>query len=288
LTPDEAPEVSQESADVNRAAHALKPPPPVWSYFLTPLAVVIGSVIIAGAIWWTADDGKARVIAAPATAAESTVPAGAPVSTVQTLLDAFNAYAKQIGLDLAKFQGCLAKQDITLVNAQFQRGNTLGVNGTPTFFINNKKLVGAQPAAIFDEIVAAELKGSPQTLDGYSPAVKQLAASQPPYFEIIPAKPDVSDANVEGNPKAKVIVAEFSDFQCPFCKRWTDDNIKRVRAELGNDVAFAFLHFPIGQIHPNAAYASLAAVCASDQGKFWQMHDVLFARQDEWASLKAN
>jgi protein-disulfide isomerase len=288
LSTEEAPGQAPEATEPDTDAQALRPPPPVWSYFLTPLAVVIGSVIIAGAIWWTADDGKPATIAAPASVAESTVPAGAPVSTVQTLLDALNGYAKQIGLDLARFQQCLAKQDITLVNAQFQRGNTLGVNGTPTFFINNKKLVGAQPAAIFDEIVAAELKGSPQTLDGYSPAVKQLAASQPPYFEIVPAKPDISDANVEGNPQAKVIIAEFSDFQCPFCKRWSDENMKRVRAELGNDVAFAFLHFPIGQIHPNAAYASLAAVCASDQGKFWQMHDVLFARQDEWATLKAN
>src|SRR6185369_7822963 len=101
------------------------------------------------------------------------------------------------------FQQCVAKQDITLVNTQFQRGNALGVNGTPTFFINNKKLVGAQPAAIFDEIVAAELKGSPQTLDGYSAGVKQLAASQPPYFEIVAAKPDVSGASIEGNPNAK-------------------------------------------------------------------------------------
>lgn len=287
MNPDEPLETAAEAPEPPADEQPLRPPPPVWSYFLTPLAVVLGSIIIAGAIWWTADDGKPAVVAAPVVNAESTVPVAPPVSTAQTLRDAFNTYAKQIGLDLAKFQACIAKQDITLVNAQFQRGNALGVNGTPTFFINNKKLVGAQPAAIFDEIVAAELKGSPQTLDGYSPAIKQLAASQPPYFEIIPAKPDIADANVEGNPKAKVVIAEFSDFQCPFCKRWTDENMKRIRAELGDDVAFAFLHFPIGQIHPNAAYASLAAVCASDQGKFWQMHDVLFARQDEWASLKA-
>ena len=44
--------------------------------------------------------------------------------------------------------------------------------------------------------------------------------------------------------------------------------------------------FPIVQIHPNAGNASLVAICAGEQGKFWPMHDLLFARQTEWANLK--
>ena len=64
------------------------------------------------------------------------------------------------------------------------------------------------------------------------------------------------------------------------------DRLKAVRAKLGNDVALAFLHFPIVQIHPNAGNASLVAICAGKQGKFWPMHDLLFARQTEWAALK--
>ena len=51
-------------------------------------------------------------------------------------------------------------------------------------------------------------------------------------------------------------------------------------------MAIAFLHFPITQIHPNAGNASVAAICAGEQGKFWQMHDLLFARQTEWADLR--
>ncbi len=264
--------------------------PPIWSYFLTPIAVVIGSGVIAGAIWWTNDEnGNSAAGAgdgAPVVGAVSTVEP-TPAPTNAGLLDTFNAYARQVGLDGAKFSQCLGQQEnISLINAQLQRGATLGVTGTPTFFINNKKLVGAQPTAILNEIIEAELKGSPTTLDGYSDAIKQLAASSPPGFQIMDSKPDVSDAEIEGNPGAKVMIAEFSDFQCPFCKRWTETSLGEIRKRLGDDVAIAFLHFPITQIHANAGNASLVAICAGEQGKFWEMHDLLFARQAEWSNLR--
>lgn len=265
--------------------------PPIWSYFLTPVAVVIGSGIIAGAIWWANDDGDDPAAGpggdgAPVVGAVSTVePTPAPSNA--GLLDTFNAYARQVGLDQAKFSQCLAQEEnISLINAQLQRGATLGVTGTPTFFINNKKLVGAQPTSILNEIIEAELKGSPATLDGYSDAIKELAAASPPGFQIMDSKPDVTDAEIEGNPDAKVMIAEFSDFQCPFCKRWTESSIADIRSRLGDDVAMAFLHFPITQIHANAGNASLVAICAGEQGKFWEMHDLLFARQSEWANLR--
>ncbi len=95
----------------------------------------------------------------------------------------------------------------------------------------------------------------------------------------------MSATRIEGNPNAKVMIAEFSDF-CPFCKRWTEASISEVRSRLGDDVAIAFLHFPITQIHANAGNASLVAICAGEQDKFWEMHDLLFARQAEWADLR--
>lgn len=269
--------------------------PPLWTYFLTPAAVVIGAALIAGAVWWTSGDDEDAVLPADASgagaAAMTPAASGSATATAapanRGLLDTFNLYAQNTGLDQAKFSQCLAQdKNVTLINSHLQRGSALGVTGTPTFFINNKKLVGAQPAAVLNEIVDAELKGSPTTLDGYSAAVKQLAAMSPPAFQIMPEKPDVSDAPIEGNRDAKVMIAEFSDFQCPFCKRWTDSSLADIRARLGNDIALAFLHFPIQQIHPNAANASLVAICAGDQGKFWEMHDLLFARQAEWSDLR--
>jgi protein-disulfide isomerase len=264
---------------------------PLWSYFLTPAAVVVGAVIIAGAIWWTDGNGDSAAASpggetAPVVGAVSTVEPTRPAAT-QGLLETFNLYARQVGLDQAKFTQCLGQQEnISLINEQLQRGSGLGVTGTPTFFINNKKLVGAQPTAILNEIIDAELKGSPTTLDGYSAAIQQLAATNPPSFQITNSRPDVSDAEIEGSPNAKVMIAEFSDFQCPFCKRWTESSIVDVRSRLGDDVAIAFLHFPISQIHANAGNASLVSICAGEQGKFWEMHDLLFARQAEWADLR--
>lgn len=296
--PESAPDVLSQSAPTSVSPEPVATGPlyqkkqPLWSYFLTPAAVVVGAVIIAGAIWWTDDDGDASTaspdgdpgaVAGGVSTVEPTQPAGAAAS----LIDTFNGYARQVGLDQGAFGQCLGQQEnVSLINAQLQRGASLGVTGTPTFFINNKKLVGAQPTAILMEIIEAELAGSPTTLDGYSAAVQQLAATSPPSFQIMDSRPDVSDAAIEGSPGAKVMIAEFSDFQCPFCKRWTENSIEDVRSRLGEDVAIAFLHFPISQIHANAGNASVVAICAGEQGKFWEMHDLLFARQTEWSNLR--
>ncbi len=268
---------------------------PLWSYFLTPAAVLVGSLIIAAAVWVDSDtEAESKISGGADAASVATTPAPAPTtsagnSSPTDVLVAFLGYAGQLNLDQQAFRQCLGDaESAAIINTHLQRGSQLGVSGTPTFFINNKKVVGAQPAAIFDEIIAAELKGSPTSLDGYSASVRQLAASNPPRFEIVPSKVDVSDAFIEGDPGAKVMIAEFSDFQCPFCKQWVDATLKRVRSQLGKDVALAFLHFPIVQIHPNAGKASLAAVCAGKQGKFAQMHDILFNRQTEWAKLPSD
>ncbi|MBK6562160.1 MAG: thioredoxin domain-containing protein [Dehalococcoidia bacterium] len=263
--------------------------PPAWSYFLTPAALILGSIVIAATIWWTRDDSSgpgSTFDGAPAADAISSVPTASPAASAPAgLLDTMKNYARQTGLNEAAFSQCLGDSaNVAELNGDLQEGKDLGVTGTPTFFVNNKMLVGAQPTAILEEIIQAELKGSPTTLEGYSAAVRELAAAG--RFSIVAKKPDITGAAIEGNPGAKVVVAEYSDFQCPFCKQWTDTSLKAVRAKLGNDVALAFLHFPIVQIHPNAGNASLVAICAGKQGKFWPMHDLLFARQTEWAALK--
>jgi protein-disulfide isomerase len=264
---------------------------PVWTYFLTPLAVVIGAIIVAGAIWWTDDDndgdaaaanvGPDAFTSAPGDSAAATSPTG--------LLSAFTQYATQLSLDTSEFQQCLGDQErAASISAHLQRGQELGVTGTPTFFINNKMVIGAQPLAIFQEVIDRELSGSPASIDEYSDNVKALAATSPPRFAIVDGPPDVSGAYIEGEAGAKVMIAEYSDFQCPFCQRWAEQALPTLRQDIGEDVAIAFMHFPITQIHPNAGFASFAAICAGEQGEFWGMHDILFARQAEWANLPVN
>ena len=85
-------------------------------------------------------------------------------------------------------------------------------------------------------------------------------------------------ARVRGNPKAKVMIVEFSDFQCPYCGQ-VEATLKRVLAKHQDTVALAFRDYPLTQIHPLAQGAAEASRCAGEQGKFWEYHDLLFGDQ---------
>jgi protein-disulfide isomerase len=85
-------------------------------------------------------------------------------------------------------------------------------------------------------------------------------------------------ARVRGNAKAKVMIVEFSDFQCPYCGQ-VESTLKGILAKHADTVALAFRDMPLTQIHPMAMGAAEAARCAGEQGKFWEMHDLLFADQ---------
>lgn len=86
---------------------------------------------------------------------------------------------------------------------------------------------------------------------------------------------EVGDAPIRGNPKAPVTVVEFSDFQCPYCAR-SRQTVLRVRDAYGDKVRWVFRHFPL-DFHAQARKAGEAGACAGEQGRFWQMHDAMFA-----------
>jgi thiol-disulfide isomerase/thioredoxin len=90
---------------------------------------------------------------------------------------------------------------------------------------------------------------------------------------------DARDAQVRGNPNAALILCEFSDFQCPHCKMM-EPVLSRVLDEYSGQVKLIYKNYPISKLHPEARDAAAAAVAAGDQGKFWPMHDKLFANQD--------
>jgi protein-disulfide isomerase len=85
----------------------------------------------------------------------------------------------------------------------------------------------------------------------------------------------------------KVVIYEYSDFECPYCGTAVPVVDELVRAH-ASEVQLQFLHFPLTGIHPRSMPSAIAAVCADEQGKFWQMHDRLFSSQNslEDADLK--
>jgi len=89
----------------------------------------------------------------------------------------------------------------------------------------------------------------------------------------------LAGAHVKGAPQASVVLVEYSDFQCPFCASYaaaTYPQISRDYVDTGK-VRYAFVNFPIETLHPSAYREHVAAACAADEGRFWEMHDRLFA-----------
>lgn len=93
----------------------------------------------------------------------------------------------------------------------------------------------------------------------------------------------------QGEETAPVTIVEFTDYQCPFCKRafeQTYPEIKKQYMDTGK-VRYLVHDLPL-PIHPNAPAAALAARCAGEQGRYWPMHDAIFTNQDEWANGQAD
>ena len=88
----------------------------------------------------------------------------------------------------------------------------------------------------------------------------------------------------QGNPEAKTVLIEYADFQCPACKAYAPVLSDLEKANSQNMV-FVYRYFPLYQIHFNAKISAYAAEAAYRQGKFWEMHDQLFATQETWSKM---
>lgn len=95
------------------------------------------------------------------------------------------------------------------------------------------------------------------------------------------AKLQVTDADwTQGKPDAKLTLIEYADFECPACGAY-QPVLKQVKEAFKDDLRFVYRQFPL-TMHKNALAAALAAEAAGKQGKFWEMHDLLFAKQKDW------
>src|SRR6185436_4635378 len=141
-------------------------------------------------------------------------------------------YAQEIGLNMCKFKKYFADPKLKeQIQSDQALANSVGANGTPTFMINGREVVGAQPFAAFQTVIDEEIKKADALLksgtkieDVYTKLMEQAAAAPPPAAAAAPAPAEkqditVGDAPVKGKKNAPVTIVEWSDFQCPFCSR---------------------------------------------------------------------
>jgi protein-disulfide isomerase len=208
-------------------------------------------------------------------------------------------YAGEIGLDMTKFKQALdsgsgkgrVQQDVALATQ-------IGVQGTPNFYLNGRNIQGAQPYEEFKKVIDEEIKNADKKLKSGTP-IGQLYASfmagaktgpsapaanapnpnapKPPAAGAEVYKVAVADAATKGGKQPKVTIIEFSDFQCPFCSR-VNGTLDQLLKDYGNDISISFRNNPL-PFHNNAMPAALVAEEARAEGKFWPMHDKLFASQ---------
>jgi protein-disulfide isomerase len=204
-------------------------------------------------------------------------------------------YAQEIGLNLQKFKADMASKEIEeIIQADINTGNGVGARGTPSFFVNGVPVRGAQPFPAFQKIIDEELKIADGLLkdgvkrkDIYAEILKRHAgkpapgqpaqAAQPPPAPTGPVDVTIGKAPAIGPKDAPIKVVVFSDFECPFCGR-VNPSIDRLKQEYKGKVQVAFKHYPL-PFHRNAELAAVASLAAHRQGKFWEMHDKLFANQ---------
>lgn len=123
-----------------------------------------------------------------------------------------------------------------------------------------------------------ELKGSPVGRAAQAPQAPAAPAAPaaPPDFNM-----RIDGSASKGSDKAKLTLIEFSDFECPFCGNYVRDSYPKLEQDYVNTgkIRYVFRNFPLESIHPRALKAGEAGECARVQGKFWQLHDRLFANQ---------
>jgi protein-disulfide isomerase len=190
----------------------------------------------------------------------------------------YSAYARSANLDVEAFQSCVAQNRYAAnVQADLSSGQSKGVTGTPTFFLNGQQLVGAQPLENFVSAIETVKNGG------------QIAGAQPqqqaPAAAPTPAAFTNEFAAAMGDPGAPVTIVEFTDYQCPYCSRHSLQTLPSIVSELVETgrVYYILKDLPLDQLHPNARAAAEAARCAGDQDAYWAMHDQLFSSQSEWA-----
>jgi protein-disulfide isomerase len=193
--------------------------------------------------------------------------------------------ARRLDLDPAKVSAAIAQdryQDG--IDDDLEIADNVGAEGTPTFFINGRRMIGAQPFEAFAPVIDSELaRANASIAKGTPPGALYEEILQRGHVAPDPRKVSLDapkGAPYRGDPDAPVVIQEFADFQCPYCLR-AEDSLARVLARYGSRVKLIWRDLPLA-IHESAELAAEAAAEAKKQKGnlgFWAMHDRLLVNQ---------
>jgi protein-disulfide isomerase len=227
------------------------------THFFSVLVVLAFAVgILVGYMAW-GRNGTAAV--------QNTAPqAQAPVAEVPAPgmgPDVYLQIADDLGLETTAFEACLSNHTYQEdIQSDSDYAISIGVNSTPTFFVNGLAIIGAQPLDVFTQVIDMELAGETPQNDQYV------------RYEI-----PTEGFPTNGPEDAPITIVEFSDFQCPFCGRFYNETYQPLLDAYPGQIRFVYRHLPLTSIHPEAFPAAEASMCANEQGSFWQYHDALFS-----------
>jgi len=187
---------------------------------------------------------------------------------------------RDIGLDMDKFTADLDSGKYRpTVESEIQQAVSVGATGTPAFFINGRYLNGARPFEQFKPIVEQEINGKrPEFVVGTNvkrdeppPASRPQRPAEDPnkIYEV-----DLAGAVSQGPENAPVTIVEFTDFQCPFCKR-VQPTLQQVLKDYPDKVRWVTKNLPLA-FHADARGAARAALAANRQGKYWEFRELIF------------
>lgn len=215
-------------------------------------------------------------------------------------------YAATLKLDVEKFHADFNAAETTeILQRDAALAAKLNVKETPVVFVNGERLEGMQPFDDFAKVVEAQRAQADAMIEGDNvppnlyatlvaknykkklamvpgPAMKDGDDDDAPVEEVM--RLDTRDLSVHagqvrGPKDAKVTIFAFEDFECPVCVT-ANANLKEALTEVDDSVRVVFKHLPL-EFHQQALPAAKAAIAAREQGKFWEMHDLIFERQAE-------
>jgi len=183
-------------------------------------------------------------------------------------------YARLLKMDVVLFQHDLDSAAVAAaLRKDMQESKGFAINQTPSMFINGRLYSGTLSEKTLGDIIKQASKTSVATTLAQQTVIPEGENVEPALLVRMMTQPSAA----RGTSASPVTIVEFTDFQCPFCRAAVAP-MEELMAKRGANVRWIFRSFPLS-FHPDSELANEAALAAGAQGKFWEMHDLLFGNQ---------